>query len=77
MFIIAQDPPINLFDAVMAHRSMNMVAYLHKTRTGWELTICAGPCNGEAFQRGEKLPVAGKREANKVCKERGITPWNF
>lgn len=23
------------------------------------------------------LPVSGKREANKICRERGWQPWNF
>jgi len=54
-----------------------MVAYLFKTRQGWELTICTGPCNGDEFNRAEKHTVAGKREANKICKARGIRPWNF
>ena len=55
-----------------------MVAYLHKARGGtFELTIVSGPCNGEQFSAGEKIRVAGKREANAVCKARGIKPWNF
>lgn len=56
---------------------MSMVAYLHKTRTGFELTIVARPCNGAEFQAGEKLAVAGKREAKAICKARDITPHNF
>lgn len=55
-----------------------MVAYLHKARLNtWELTIVAGPCNGAEYQAGEKIKVAGKREANAICKARGIKPWNF
>lgn len=54
-----------------------MVAYLHKTRTGFELTICAKPCNGAEFQSAEKIAVSGKREAAKVCKDRGAKPFNF
>lgn len=54
-----------------------MVAYLHKTKTGHVLTLCAAPCNGPAFVNAEKIPVAGKREARAVCKARGATPHNF
>jgi hypothetical protein len=54
-----------------------MIAYLHKTRTGHELTIVARPCNGAEFQAGEKLAVAGKREAAAICKARSIRPFNF
>lgn len=56
-----------------------MVAYIHKQKGGhYELTICASPASTSAeFQAGEKITVAGKREANAICKARGITPWNF
>ena len=54
-----------------------MVAYLHKTRAGYELTICARPCNGAEYQAGERIAVAGKREARAICAKRSITPWNF
>jgi hypothetical protein len=54
-----------------------MIAYLHKTSNGYELTICARPCNGAEYQNGEKIAVAGKREAKAICKARGIKPWNF
>ncbi len=54
-----------------------MIAYLHKTRDAYCLTICAKPCNGEEFQAGEKITVSGKREARSVCSARGVTPWNF
>lgn len=55
-----------------------MIAYLHKApRSGYILTICEQPCNGTAFNSAEKIPVAGKREANAICKTRDITPWNF
>jgi hypothetical protein len=54
-----------------------MVAYLFKTRNGHELTIVARPCNGAEFQAGEKITVAGKREATAICKARGVKPWNF
>ena len=54
-----------------------MIAYLHKTRTGYEITLCARPCNGAEFQAGEKIAVTGKREARKVCAAHGATPHNF
>lgn len=54
-----------------------MTAYLHKTRTGYELTITARPCNGAEYQAGEKIAVSGKREARAICKARNATPWNF
>ena len=54
-----------------------MVAYIHKVRGGFELTICEAPCNGAAFNAAEKIPVSGKREANAICKERGATPYNW
>lgn len=54
-----------------------MIAYLHRTRTGYELTICARPCNGEEFQNSEKVTVTGKREANAICKQRNAKPFNF
>lgn len=55
-----------------------MVAYLHKTPGGGHLlTICSRPCNGEEFQNGKKVVVAGKREAKKVAAENNATPWNF
>ena len=55
-----------------------MIAYLHKARGGkFELTICARPCNGAEFQAGERIAVAGVREARKVCKARGVLPYNF
>jgi hypothetical protein len=54
-----------------------MIAYLHKTKTGFELTICNAPCGGAEYQAGEKIAVTGKREANKICKFRGVTPYNF
>lgn len=55
-----------------------MVAYLNKASGNtWVLTICARPCNGAEFQAGEKIKVAGKREANAICKARGVSPHNF
>lgn len=55
-----------------------MVAYFHKVRGGkFELTIMEKPENGEAFQKAEKIEVSGKREANKICKDRNIKPCNF
>jgi hypothetical protein len=54
-----------------------MIAYLHKTKTGFELTICAKPCNGAEYQAGEKIAVSGKREANAICKARNVKPWNW
>jgi hypothetical protein len=56
---------------------MKMVAYLTKTHAGYVLTICARACNGAEFQAGEKVAVAGMREARAVCKARTITPHNF
>lgn len=54
-----------------------MIAYLHKTKTGFELTICARPCGGVEYQNAEKIVVAGKREANAICKARGVKPYNW
>lgn len=54
-----------------------MTAYLFKTRTGYELTLCARPCNGEEFNNAEKIKVSGKREANAICKARNAKPYNF
>lgn len=55
-----------------------MTAYLNKMPGNkWMLTIVAKPCNGAEFAAGEHVEVAGKREANKLCKERGLKPWNF
>jgi hypothetical protein len=54
-----------------------MVAYLHHTREGLVLTLVARPCNGAEFQAGEKILVAGKREARAICKARGARPFNF
>lgn len=54
-----------------------MIAYLNKTAAGYVLTIVARPCNGAEFNNGEKIVVAGKREANAICKARGVKPWNF
>ena len=54
-----------------------MIAYLHKTKTGFELTICSAPCNGAEYQVGEKIAVTGKREANAICKARNVKPWNW
>jgi hypothetical protein len=54
-----------------------MVAYLYKTTCGWELTIVTRPCNGDEFTAGEHIAVVGKCEANRICKARGVKPWNF
>ena len=54
-----------------------MIAYFFKTRTGFELRICARPCNGEEFQNAEVIKISGKREATAICKARSITAWNF
>ena len=54
-----------------------MIAYLHKSKTGYVLTIVPRPCNGAEYQNGEQIAVAGKREANAICKARNIKPWNF
>lgn len=50
-----------------------MIAYLF----GKTLTIVARPCNGVEFQNGEHIAVSGKREANAICKARGLKAWNF
>ena len=54
-----------------------MIAYFHKTRTGFELTICARPCNGLEFQQGQRVAVTSKREAKAYCKAHNILPYNF
>ncbi len=54
-----------------------MFAYLHKTRSGYELTIVARPCAGEEFNSAKKISVNGKREANKICAENNYKPYNF
>jgi hypothetical protein len=55
-----------------------MIAYLHKGRNNtWELRFCAEPCNGPAFANAEMVNVSGKREARKICKDRGAQAWNF
>lgn len=54
-----------------------MVAYLTKLRSGYELRICNRACNGAEFQAGERIVVAGKREARAICTARNVTPWNF
>ena len=53
------------------------VAYLFKTKTGYELTIVAKPCSGDEYANGEKIAVAGKREANAICKARNLKAWNW
>lgn len=52
-----------------------MIAYFHKTRAGFELTLFA--FIGQDWNEGEKIAVAGKREANAICKARGARPWNW
>jgi hypothetical protein len=54
-----------------------MIAYLHKTKTGYDLTIIAVPCNGVRYQMSERIAVKGKREANAICKARGLKNWNW
>jgi hypothetical protein len=54
-----------------------MVAYYHKVRGGFQLTIVAQACNGAEFNNGEKIRVSGKIEAKRICKDRNITPHNF
>lgn len=54
-----------------------MIAYLHKTRDGFVLTLCARPCNGIEYQNSERIIVAGKREARAICKARSAKPYNF
>ena len=78
------DPKVNVMHCLPTagdeHRQrweMEMTAYIHKSRDGYQLTICARPCNGEEFHNGEKITVKGLREARKVCAERGAEPRNF
>lgn len=52
-----------------------MIAYFHKSSTGFVLTLLASPSSD--FNAGEKIKVSGKREANAICKARGYRPWNF
>jgi len=54
-----------------------MIAYFLKTRTGFELRICARPCNGQEFQDAQVISVTGKREAKTFCKTNSIICWNF
>ena len=54
-----------------------MVAYIYKARGGYTLTICLRPCDGPEFTASETIAVAGKREANAICKARGVTPYNW
>ncbi len=55
-----------------------MVAYLFNAPCNtWTLTIVSRPCTGDEFNAGEKIKVAGKREARAICKARGVKPWNF
>jgi hypothetical protein len=55
-----------------------MTAYLNRAAgKTWVLTVVARACNGEEFQNGEKIAVAGIREARSICKARNITPHNF
>lgn len=56
---------------------MTKVAYLHKSKGGYTLTICDRPCSGAEFQNGEKVEVIGKREARKICEALDATPHNF
>ena len=59
-------------------RSKTMVAYLFNAPCNtWTLTIVSRPCTGDEFNAGEKIKVAGKREARAICKARGVKPWNF
>lgn len=54
-----------------------MIAYFHKTRAGFVLTLCARPCNGPEFAQAEKITVTGKRHARQICTARGAQPYNF
>lgn len=54
-----------------------MIAYIERAKAGFTLVIVAKPCNGAEYQAGERVAVGGKREANALCKARGIKPWNF
>lgn len=54
-----------------------MVAYLNKTKNGYELTVVEKPCNGIEFNKGMKIAVEGKREAKNICKKLGYVTYNF
>jgi hypothetical protein len=54
-----------------------MIAYLTKTRTGFELRICAKPCNGPEFANAPTIQVANKRAAAAYCKANNIKLHNF
>ena len=46
--------------------------------TGKQPTLCfAATTNGQRAWIEERIPVSGKREAQKLAAERGATPWNF
>lgn len=68
----------DMFIPIAAAGDTTMTAYLHRsTGKTWTLTLVARACNGAEFQNGEKITVAGKREAATICKARGATPHNF
>lgn len=58
-----------------------MIAYLEKTRrtnySTYALVICERPCNGIEYMKAERIEVSGKREANAICKARGLKAWNW
>lgn len=54
-----------------------MVAYLEKTRDGFNLKLCLKPCNGSEYTNSETIKVAGKREARAIAQARSAKPWNF
>lgn len=54
-----------------------MIAFLTKTKTGYELAIYQGPRENVDWTKGEKIAVKGKREANTICQARNVQPWNF
>jgi hypothetical protein len=41
------------------------------------LIIAKTPYGGKDFRDGEQIICWSKREARKICKARGIKPWNF
>jgi len=62
---------------MIAIQQTNPVAYLNKTKQGYVLTICQKPCNGDEFNKSQKIEVSGKKEAKQICNDSGFIPYNF
>lgn len=56
---------------------MTKIAYLHKNRAGYVLTICDKPCGGEEFNKSKQIQVSGKTDARDTCRAMGVKPYNF